>query len=115
MHSLPRPKYPPRMSAILSRNSVRALRCLTALALLCPAVAVAGRFQSARTLDGAPFNSTGAVTIVHYWATWCAPCRIEMPILDSYYRRHHAQGLEMLAISIDDSASARKLSQATAK
>ena len=73
----------------------------------------AAPFQSARTIGGASFDSAGQVTIVHYWATWCAPCRQEMPILDSYYRHHHGQGLAMLAISIDQGASARKLADVT--
>lgn len=80
-----------------------------------PASATASSFQSARTLDGTTFDPRGHVTIVHYWATWCAPCRIEMPVLDAFYREHHAQGLAMLAISIDDSASAGKLKQMTSR
>ncbi len=64
---------------------------------------------------GAPFNSNGEVTIVHFWATWCVPCRIEMPILDDYYRKHHSQGLAMLAVSIDQGASDRKLQNMTSQ
>lgn len=71
--------------------------------------------QSARTITGAPFSSAGDVTIIHYWATWCAPCRAEMPVLDAFYRKHHAQGLAMLAISIDQGASTGKLEQVTSK
>jgi thiol-disulfide isomerase/thioredoxin len=55
----------------------------------------------------------GQVVLVHYWATWCAPCRKEMPILDSFYRKHHAQGLEVIGISADrpqDIARVRKRS-----
>jgi cytochrome c biogenesis protein CcmG/thiol:disulfide interchange protein DsbE len=93
------------------------LKSLVALALLAisPAVASAAPFQSARTLDGAAFNPIGDVTLVHYWATWCAPCRLEMPVLDAYYRTHRAQGLAMLAVSIDNGASAGKLKAATAR
>lgn len=76
---------------------------------------VAAPFESARTIAGAPFNPAGHVTIVHYWATWGAPCRLEMPVLDSFYRKHQAQGLEMLAISIDQGVSTRKLQDVTAK
>lgn len=75
----------------------------------------AAPFQSARTITGAPFDTAGQVTIVHYWATWCAPCRVEMPILDAYYRRHHGQGLAMLAVSIDQGASKRRLQEATSR
>jgi cytochrome c biogenesis protein CcmG/thiol:disulfide interchange protein DsbE len=75
----------------------------------------AAPFTAARTLDGAAFHSEGQVTVVNYWATWCAPCRVEMPILDAYYRKHHGQGLGMLAISIDAGVSSRRLKNLTSK
>ena len=56
------------------------------------------------TLDGATFDLgklRGKVVMVNYWATWCAPCRKEMPKLDAFYRKYHAEGLEMVGISID--------------
>jgi thiol-disulfide isomerase/thioredoxin len=94
---------------------VSVFRNLFAIALLAAsAPAVPAAFTSARTVTGAPFSSEG-VTIVHYWATWCAPCRVEMPVLDAYYRKHHAQGLQMLAISIDQGASDRKLEEMTSR
>lgn len=93
---------------------MRVVRLLLAL-LLFMAPASAAPFQAAKMLDGSPFQSGGEVTIVHYWATWCAPCRIEMPVLDAYYRKHHAQGLAMLAVSIDQGVSKRKLRDATSR
>jgi thiol-disulfide isomerase/thioredoxin len=89
--------------------------CLAACLLVSPLPALAAPFQSAKTIAGAPFASNGDVTIVHFWATWCAPCRLEMPVLDAYYRKHHAQGLAMLAISIDQGVSTGKLEQAAGK
>jgi thiol-disulfide isomerase/thioredoxin len=56
------------------------------------------------TLDGGTFDLGklhGKVVMVNYWATWCAPCRKEMPKLDAFYRKYHSQGLEMVGISID--------------
>jgi cytochrome c biogenesis protein CcmG, thiol:disulfide interchange protein DsbE len=39
---------------------------------------------------------------VNVWATWCSPCRVEMPTLDAFYRRYHARGLDILGLSIDE-------------
>lgn len=44
----------------------------------------------------------GKVVIVNFWATWCAPCLAEMPALQAYYDKHRGEGLEILAISMDD-------------
>ena len=55
----------------------------------------------------------GKVVLVNYWATWCAPCKKEMPTLNSFYRRYHEQGLEIIGISADhpeDFAKMRKMS-----
>lgn len=48
------------------------------------------------TLDGSTFNLAalrGKVVMVNYWATWCAPCRKEMPKLDAFYKKYQPQGL----------------------
>jgi cytochrome c biogenesis protein CcmG/thiol:disulfide interchange protein DsbE len=93
------------------------IRSLVTVALIAtsPAAATAAPFQSAKTLDGAAFDPAGHVTIVHYWATWCVPCRLEMPVLDAYYHAHHAQGLAMIAVSIDNGASAGKITAMTGR
>ncbi len=44
----------------------------------------------------------GKTVIVNLWATWCGPCKAEMPILQAYLDAHKADGLEILAISMDD-------------
>lgn len=56
-------------------------------------------------LDGRAFDSAqqrGKVIVLNFWATWCTPCREEMPALEAYYRAHRAEGLEVIAISIED-------------
>src|SRR5437764_40804 len=45
---------------------------------------------------------TGKVVLVNFWATWCPPCRKEIPDLDDLYRRFKGQGLVILAISDED-------------
>ncbi len=39
--------------------------------------------------------------LVNFWATWCPPCRAEMPTIEQAYRAYRASGLQILAISID--------------
>jgi cytochrome c biogenesis protein CcmG, thiol:disulfide interchange protein DsbE len=68
----------------------------------------------ATALDGQTFDLAklrGKVILVNFWATWCAPCRREMPVLDAFYRRYREQGLELIGISVDfarDGAKMRK-------
>ena len=71
-----------------------------------PAPAVEGKL-----LDGRVFqlnDHAGQVVILHYWASWCVPCRQEMPVLETFYEKHRAEGLEILAISMDDPTDAAK-------
>ncbi len=49
----------------------------------------------------------GQVVLVNFWATWCPPCRKEMPDLDSLYQRFQGQGLVVLAISDEDAVKVK--------
>ncbi|HVX87331.1 MAG TPA: TlpA disulfide reductase family protein [Gemmatimonadales bacterium] len=44
----------------------------------------------------------GQVTLVNIWATWCAPCREEMPSMEALYQDFRAQGFKIAAVSIDE-------------
>jgi thiol-disulfide isomerase/thioredoxin len=43
----------------------------------------------------------GKVVVLNLWATWCAPCRREMPSLDRLQAKHGGEGLEVIALSLD--------------
>jgi len=70
---------------------------------------------TAELIDGNTFDSAqlrGKVIVLNFWASWCTPCRKEMPALDTFYRLHHAEGLEMIAISIEDPSNLPKIRDA---
>ncbi len=59
------------------------------------------------TLDGgsvALANYEGDVIVMNFWATWCPPCRAEMPGLNRFYEAHRAEGLVVLGINAQESA-----------
>ncbi len=99
----------------------RFLSALLAAALALPALAAEDVHPAlvVNTLDGKPFrleDHRGHVVLVHFWATWCAPCREEMPALDAYQRRH-AGAVDVIAVSVDrsrDLAEVRKAMQGLA-
>lgn len=47
----------------------------------------------------------GKIVLLNFWATWCPPCRAEMPSMETLYQRYHKQGLEILAVDLREDAS----------
>ncbi|BCM24496.1 TlpA family protein disulfide reductase [Methyloradius palustris] len=69
-----------------------------------------------KTMDGqvmTPATSKGHVLIINLWATWCEPCRKEMPAIDAFYRKYHDQGVDVIAVSLDDRSDLGKVKAVT--
>ncbi len=59
---------------------------------------------SAPTLEGRPVSLAslkGKVVVLNVWATWCRPCRVEMPALERLHQQLKGEGLEVVAVSVD--------------
>jgi thiol-disulfide isomerase/thioredoxin len=60
---------------------------------------------SGTLLDGSQFNwgaYRGKVVLVDFWATWCGPCRAEVPNVLKLYNAYHGKGFEVVGISLDE-------------
>ena len=59
---------------------------------------LSGRLRSLSEWKGRPF-------LCNFWASWCAPCREELPLLDAAQRKHASNGLEVVGIAVDRAAN----------
>jgi cytochrome c biogenesis protein CcmG/thiol:disulfide interchange protein DsbE len=58
-----------------------------------------------RLADGTtvqPATYTGKVLLVDFWASWCVPCKTAFPALDALYRQYRDQGLQVVAVNLDE-------------
>ncbi|MBU6475960.1 MAG: TlpA family protein disulfide reductase [Alphaproteobacteria bacterium] len=96
------------------------LACFGILAAPARADVTAGKPAPAlviRDLKGKTFDLQavrGKWAVVNFWATWCAPCRAEMPVLDAFYRKHRGNDFAMIGLSVDgahDTDAVKKAAQ----
>lgn len=65
---------------------------------------------------GAPLamaSFQGKPLLLNFWATWCAPCIEEMPMLDAFYRQRAANGWQVVGMAIDQPSSVRRFLERT--
>lgn len=94
---------------------------LAAAALAMPATALAGK--TPKVGEAAPPFSLvtydkhkvtladlrGKVVVINHWATWCAPCKAEMPMMSAFHQRFKDRGFEIFGVTTEDSVPAFQL------
>ena len=63
-------------------------------------------------LDGAPQSLSqwrGKPIMLNFWASWCAPCKEELPILQGLHQRYQAQGMRLVGIALDEAEAAQAM------
>ncbi|HET7863880.1 MAG TPA: TlpA disulfide reductase family protein [Burkholderiaceae bacterium] len=94
------------LSSTLPRRALLGLLLAgwAAAAPAAPPTGVAPDF-TLRTLDGRNVRlqeQRGRVVLVNFWATWCGPCRVEMPHLNRLHEKYRAAGLVLLGVNVDE-------------
>jgi peroxiredoxin len=86
-----------------------------AIASIAATAAVAPKAQAPdftlRQIDGPNLKlgeQRGRVVMVNFWATWCGPCRIEMPHLGKLYDKYRGSGFVLLGVNIDEDPNAAR-------
>lgn len=83
---------------------------MAALALMFASNAFAAEGEPAadftlKTLDGSNLKLSeqrGTVILLNFWASWCGPCRTEMPLLDDLYQEYRDYGFTVLGVNLDE-------------
>ena len=90
--------------SLLAKVSLAMMLCASSAGAQLPAGTAAPDIDL-RTLGGARFQLSalrGHPVVMTFWGTWCPPCRDELPELADLYRKHHAAGLEIVAVNQGD-------------
>lgn len=92
-----------RATALLATLAVSSL--VGASASLAPTFALPSRSGDTVALD----KLRGQVVMINFWASWCGPCRTEMPLLDQMYKRYSSLGFTLLGVNVEsDTKDAEK-------
>jgi len=79
-----------------------------------PAAAPAFTLASRAGQDVSLTQYKGQVVMINFWASWCGPCRQEMPLLESIYKKYNKMGFTMIGVNVEpDSNAANEWLKAT--
>ena len=84
--------------------------CLTTFAADAPSGKMLAPGWQLQSIEGKPVKLSdykGKVVVLNFWATWCPPCRDEIPDLVSLQKQYAAQGVVVIGISMDEGGAAR--------
>jgi len=102
----------------ITRIAIRAAALLAvtlpvfALSTSSPAPQFSLAARGGKTINLAQYK--GQVVMINFWATWCGPCRQEMPILESIYKKYNKMGFTLLGVNVEpDSKPAEDWLKAT--
>jgi thiol-disulfide isomerase/thioredoxin len=70
-----------------------------------PGFRLSGR--DGKAIDLSQFK--GQVVMINFWATWCKPCRDEMPLLEDIYKKYKPMGFTMLAVNVEPDSKAAEV------
>jgi peroxiredoxin len=102
------------VSAWVAAGSVSAENAVKELELTRPARPQAAKPFTLSTPEGGSLSLAdfgGRVVLLNFWATWCGPCKEEMPSMERLYQKHRAQGLVVLALSNDSEGSTTRVAR----
>ena len=94
------------MSARMVKGMFKGLALATVLASAALAASSSGPApgftlsgRGGKNIDLAQFK--GQVVMINFWASWCGPCREEMPLLEDIYKKYKPMGFTMLAVNVE--------------
>ena len=109
-------KLSTRLLSLLALSALAAIPALAsaATALQAGAPAPAFHLNSSAGKPTALADFKGQIVLLNFWASWCGPCRQEMPILEQLNRQYHNKGVTLLGVNVEpDSAAAVNWLKAT--